>query len=97
MEKLAEDVDVRIEAGVQSTNSQQCISLNPLYIALGKTFFQSLPGYSHWPACDYTDSFCRRSKVKPLKIPVKNVKAQQLFYDIDVNPTITAPMIVLFS
>lgn len=45
MEKLAEDVDVRIEAGVQSTNSQQCISLNPLYIALGKRFFQSLPGY----------------------------------------------------
>ena len=45
MEKLAEGVNGWIEAGGQWTNSQQFISLNQLYVTLGKTFFQSLPGY----------------------------------------------------
>ena len=43
--QLTEDVNVRIEAGVQSSNSQWFISLNKLFITLGKTFCQSLPGY----------------------------------------------------
>ena len=38
VEKLAEDVNVWIEAGVQSTNSQRFISLNQFYITLGKTW-----------------------------------------------------------
>lgn len=62
-----------------------------------KHFFNHSLVIAHLPGCGYTDSFCRRSKVKPLKIPVKNVKTQQMFYDIGVNSTITAPMIVLFS
>ena len=45
MEKLAEGVNGWIEAGVQWTNSQQFISLNQLYVTLGKTFCQSLPCY----------------------------------------------------
>ena len=45
MEKLAEGVNGWIEAGVQWTNSQQFISLNQLYVTLGKTLCQSLPGY----------------------------------------------------
>ena len=59
MEKLAEDVNVWIEAGVQLTNSQRFISLNQLYITLGKTFCQSLPGYHAFTKCDYTTFFSR--------------------------------------
>ena len=97
MEKLAEDVNVWIEAGVQSTNSQRFISLNQLYITLGKTFCQSLPGYHAFTGCDYTASFSRRGKIKALKILGKNVKFEQMFYDIGVSSTITASMIVLFN
>ena len=59
MEKLAEDINVWIEAGVQLTNSQWFISLNQLYITLGKTFCQSLPGYHAFTGCDYTTFFSR--------------------------------------
>ena len=38
MEKLAEDINVWIEAGVQLTNSQRFISLNQFYITMGKTW-----------------------------------------------------------
>ena len=69
MEKLTEDVNVWIETGVELTNSQQFISLNQLYITLCKTFCQSLPGYHA-----STASFCRRGKVKSLKILGKKKK-----------------------
>ena len=94
---MAEDVNVWIEAGVQSTNFQWFISLNQLYIKLAKTFCQSLPGYHTFSGCDYAASFCRRGKVKPLKILGKNVKFQQMLYNIGVSPTITTPIIVLFN
>ena len=45
----------------------------------------------------YTASFCGRGKVKLLNILGKNVKFQQIFYDIGVKRTTTAPIIVLFS
>ena len=70
MEKLTEDVNVWIETGVELTNSQQFISLNQLYITLCKTFCQSLPGYHA-----STASFCRRGKVKSLKILGKKKKS----------------------
>ena len=64
---------------------------------MGKTFCQSLPGYHAFTGCDYTASFSRGGKVKALKMLGKNVKFQQMFYDIGVSPTITALMIVLFN
>ena len=85
MEKVDEDVNVWIEAGVQSTNFPRFILLNQLYITLGKTFCQSLPGYHAFTGCDYTTSFSRGGKVKALKILGKNVKFQQMFYDISVK------------
>ena len=69
MEKLTEDANVWIETGVESSNSQQFISLNQLYITLCKTFCQSLPDYHA-----STASFCRRGKVKSLKILGKKYK-----------------------
>ena len=82
-----EDINVWIKGDVQLTNSQWFISLNQLYItSLGKTFCQSIPGYHEFTGCDYKASFCRRGKVRPLKILAKNVKLQQMFYDIDVSP-----------
>ena len=97
MDKLAEDVNVWIEAGVQSTNSQWFISLIQFYITLGKTFCQSLPSYHAFTGYDYTASFSRRGKVNALKILGKNMKFEQLFYDIGLLPTNTAPMIVLLN
>ena len=47
--------------------------------------------------CDYTATLSKRRKVKALKILGKKMKFQQMFYDIGVTPTITAPMIVLFN
>ena len=95
--QLTEDVNVWIEAGAQSSNSQWFISWNKLYITLGKTFCKSLPGCHAFTGCDYTASVSKRGKVKTLKILGKKMKFQQIFYDIGVIPTITAPMIVLFN
>ena len=95
--QLTKDVNVWIEAGAQSSNSQWFNSLNKLYITLGKTFCQSLPGYHAFTGCDYTASVSKRGKVKTLKTLGKKMKFQQIFYDIGVIPTITAPMIVLFN
>ena len=97
MEKLAEGVNGWIEAGVQWTNSQQFISWKQLYVTLGKTFCQSLPGYHAFARWHYTASFSRRGKVKALKILETNVNFQQVFYDISVIPTITALINVLFN
>ena len=95
--QVTEDANAWIEAGVQSSNSQRFISLNKLYITLGKTFSQSLPGYHAFTGCDYTASLSKRGKVKALNILGKKMKFQQMFYDIGVTSTITAPMIVLFN
>ena len=64
---------------------------------LCKTFCQSFPSYHAFAGYHYTVPFYRRGKLKPLKVLGKNVKYQQMFYNIGVSPTITAPMIVLFK
>ena len=74
MEKVTQGVNVWIEAGLRSKNTQRYISLNQLYVKLGRTLYKSLPGYNAFTGCDYTASFYRRGKVKPLKIPEKNEK-----------------------
>ena len=96
-EKITQGVNVWIEAGLRSKNTQRYISLNQLYVKLGRTLCRSLPGYHAFTGCDYTASFCRRGKVKPLKILEKNEKYQQMFYDVGVRPILPDAMVALFS
>ena len=97
MEKLAEDINVWIESGVQSTNSQWFIYLNQLYITLGKTFFQSLPGYHAFTGWDYTASFSRRGKVKALNMLGKNVKFQQMLISVSALQLLNRWLFYLIS
>ena len=97
MEKITPGVKVWIDAGLRSKNTQMYISLNQLYVKLGRALCRSLPGYHAFTDCDYTASFCRRGKVNPLKILEKNEKYQQMFYDVGVSPELPDAMVGLFS
>ena len=69
-------LNIWLEVGVQSNNSQRFINMNRLYSHFGETLCNSLPAYHALTGCDYTASFCRRSKVNPLKVLEKDTEAQ---------------------
>ena len=70
-------MNIWLEVGVQSNNSQRYISLNSLHLHFGETPCKSLPAYHALTGCDYTASFSRRGKVKPLKTLEEDVVAQE--------------------
>ena len=71
------EVTIWLEVGVQSNNTQRFIYVNGLHTQLGQEFCKSLIGYHALTGCDYTASFCRKGKVKPLKILEKNEDFQK--------------------
>jgi hypothetical protein len=62
------DLKIWMEPGVQSNNTLRYISINQLHAALGESLCQSLPAYHAFTGCDYTASFSRKGKIRPLKV-----------------------------
>ena len=71
-----------LEVGLQSNNTQRFIDVNGLYSQLGEDLCKSLSAYHALRGCDYTASFCRKGKVKPLKLLEKSVVVQEAFANI---------------
>ena len=65
-DKFHNSINIWFEVGTQ--NNVRLISLNQLYSHIGEKICKALPFYHAFTGCDYTSSFSRRGKVKPLKI-----------------------------
>ena len=59
---------IRLEDGKDSRNNQRYININQLHENLGEKLCRTLPAYHALTGCDYTASFNRKGKVKPLKV-----------------------------
>ena len=70
-------VHVWLEVGVHGNNSQRFIEIDAIYHVLGNGVCRSLLAYHALTGCDYTASFIRRGKVKPLKILERNIDFQE--------------------
>lgn len=79
---------VWIEAGLLTNNTQRYISINQMHAALGGSLCMSLPAYHAFTGCDYTASFNRKGKLRPLKLLQNNHELQlafsQLGHETDV-------------
>ena len=73
-----------LEAGKDSRNNQRYININQLHENLGEKLCRTLPAYHALTGCDYTVSFNRKGKIKPLKVLQKNETAMDAFIEIGV-------------
>lgn len=80
--KINPSVKTWLEVGVQTNNSQRYISINSIHAKIGDILCKSLPAYHAFSGCDYTASFSRKGKVRPLKILENDVKAQHAFIEL---------------
>ena len=55
-----------VEVGLYSKNALRYINVNKLYGKIGDPVCKFLPAYHALTGCDYTASFSRKGKVRPL-------------------------------
>lgn len=72
-------VNLWMETGIYSKNSLRYINVNQLYQTLGVKVCKALPALHAFTGCDYTASFSRKGKIKPLKILEKDTRLQDIF------------------
>ena len=77
-----QDKNVWIEAGLQSKNTLRYISINQIFDHFGQSFCKSLPAFHAFTGYDYTSSFNRKGKTRPLKLLEKNSKVQDAFANL---------------
>ena len=68
-----------LEVRLQSNNSIRFISVNQLFSKLGTSISHALPAYHAFTGCDYTASFIRKGKLRPLTMREFSTKAQEAF------------------
>ena len=66
------NTNVWMDVGHSSLNTRRFIHITALADHLGPCLCKALPGYHSLTGCDYTSSFFRKGKVKPLKVAEKN-------------------------
>ena len=76
---LQKDVRVWMELGLYSNNSLRYLYLTQLYQKLGLCLCLALLVLHALTGCDYTASFARKGKVRPLKLLEKRPKTQEVF------------------
>ena len=59
--------------------------MNQLYQKLGEKFCKALPAYHAVTGCDYTASFSRKGKIRPLKLLEKDEEIQEAFGKIGMG------------
>ena len=69
-------LEIWLEAGVQGKNNLRFINVNTIYSELGEALCKALPAYHAFTGCDYTASFFKKAKVRPLKLLQKDTDAQ---------------------
>ena len=69
-------LEIWLEAGVQGKNNLRFINVNSIYSELGEALCKALRAYHAFTGCDYTASFFKKAKVRPLKLLQKDTDAQ---------------------
>ena len=67
MAKIDNSLHVWLEVGLSSSNTLRYISVNEIWRTLGSELCGALPGFHAFTGCDYTASFSRKGKIRPLK------------------------------
>ena len=65
---LFSELQIWLEVGVQGKNNLRFIDVKTIHSELGETLCKSLPAYHALTGCDYTASFFKKGKVRPLKL-----------------------------
>jgi hypothetical protein len=86
-------LEIWLEVGTQSNNSQRYININSLHAQLGESLCKSLLVYHALTGCDYTASFSRKGKVRPLKILEKDENLQTIFFQMGNQEELTEEVI----
>jgi len=89
-----QSLKIWIEAGLLTNNTQRYISINQMHAALGETLCNSLPAYHAFTGCDYTSSFNRKGKIRPLKLLQKNHDAQAAFSQLGRETEVSEDTVV---
>ena len=73
------NIKLWMETGLYSKNTLRYININEIYQSIGSKVSKALPALHAFTGCDYTSSFSRKGKIRPLKMLEKNVKLQDTF------------------
>ena len=77
--KHALQANIWMDVGVSSNNTRRYIDVAKLADELGPDICNALAGYHAFTGCDYTASFFRKGKVRPLAIMEKDDKFIEVF------------------
>ena len=68
-----------MELGRSYNNSRRYIDVTLLAETIGKEFCKALPSYHALSGCDYSSSFLRKGKIRPLHLALK-MEVSSLFF-----------------
>ena len=86
--RIDDEIKILLEVGTNSKNTLRYISIDDLYLELGETLCKTLPAYHELTGSDYTSSFSRKGKIKPLKIIENSPKFQSALISLAEEHTI---------
>ena len=79
MEKLPVGINIWLQMGLHMNNTLRYVNVNKLYQALGSSLYVALPGFHAFTGSDYTASFNRKGKIRPLKLLKRREDAKKAF------------------
>ena len=94
---LEAGIEVWLEVGTASKNTIRYINLNSIFANIGASVCAALPGFHAFTGCDYTASFSRKGKVRPLKLLMSDLKAQKASKAISAEGPITQETITAIN
>lgn len=93
LHKINKNVNIWMEVGVASKNTCRFVDVNAIFNKLGSSMCKSLPAFHSLTGCDYTASFSRKGKLKPLGILKKDQKLQEVFGTFGYNASLSKEQI----
>ena len=65
-------LQIWMEVGLSSKNNLRYIQINAVYEHFGENMCKAMPALHAFTGSDYTAAFCRKGKIRPLRILLKN-------------------------
>ena len=88
LENIPKSVNLWLEVGLCAKNSLRFIDIRRLFIKLGKDLCRALPAFHVFTGTDYTATFSRKGKIRPLKTLEKDRTVQTVFGEIGFSDDI---------
>ncbi|CAI9728850.1 Hypothetical predicted protein [Octopus vulgaris] len=80
---------VWIEVEMSGQNTRRYVNLSQIAASIGPLMCKALPGFHAFTGCDYTSSFDRQGKIRPLQILEQNTEFQYAFAKLgDADPNL---------